>query len=885
MNVRDLTLRIRSLLMPARVERDLDDELAFHIEREAQQLIAEGMNPEDARWQARARFGSATVVADECRDERGTAVFDNTMRDIHYALRTFARAPLTSLTIVITVAVGLGAVAVLFTILNTFIFRVDAVPNVHEMYAVEKPQLPDGVPSLFPRRQFDLMRAETNVFTDIYAVVSDIDLRIEGKTVAAAAVTGNFFSVVGVPAAMGRVITPADDDRAGGHAVIVLSNKGWNRRFDRDPHVVGKTVLIREVPFEIIGVTPPGFRGLDVGGPDLWTPMSQIASLVPSRRGVEDDTGVDVVGRLKPGVSPASARSQLAAWLSNQPDNTAQSSNVAEQHAIHIDVVRRDGTLKQPMEAIAVFIPLFVAFGLILMIGCANVANLLLARGVARQREIGIRLSLGAPRRRIVRQLMTESLLLAMVASAVGYLVSRVALEATIYAVMRAMPVDLGDVNLNVPAADWRVALFLIVAAVASTAFFALMPALQATRIDPVRTLRGELVKEARPGRARDVLIGVQVFASALLLICAGIFLRSSFASVTYDPGFRTADTIMITLINEPTRAAMLRQIAAEPAIIAYAAARPGMLEQRAAFADTGDGKQNASYKFVSGSYFDVMGIPIVRGRAFTPSESDTAAVVIVSETTARTLFPNRDAIGATFHLEADTTSITQPNDEPPLSARTVTVVGISRDVKGFRITDVKDAGIFVPTRVDVPHTAVMARVNGVPDLVRQTLLDHLTRIDPNMGMIVMMKTVARLDTFFLTIAFWISLVLGLLALLLTVSGLFSVLSYLVEQRTREIGVRMALGASSQSVTRLMLSQTIPPVLCGLIAGGGLAATLATVLLSTPFGEFISQIVHVADPVAYATSLLVIVAACVAAAWLPATRASRLDPMRTLRQE
>ena len=241
---------------------------------------------------------------------------------------------------------------------------------------------------------------------------------------------------------------------------------------------------------------------------------------------------MEIVGRLKPGVSMDNARAQLAAWDSNQ------SAAPVDRRAMNIDLLPRRGTVPQPLEAIAIFAPLFFAFGLILMIGCANVANLLLARGVARQREIGIRLSLGASRRRIVRQLMTESVLLALAAAAGGYLISRLALEGTVYWVLRTAPVDLGDVNLSVPAADWRVALFLVIAAVAATAFFALMPALQATRIEPVRTLRGELVKDARPGRARNVLIGVQVFASALLLICAAIFLRSAIASARFDPGF-----------------------------------------------------------------------------------------------------------------------------------------------------------------------------------------------------------------------------------------------------------------------------------------------------------------------------------------------------------
>ena len=239
--------------------------------------------------------------------------------------------------------------------------------------------------------------------------------------------------------------------------MIVLSDKGWDRHFNRDPNVLGRTVLVNGAPFEIIGVTAAGFRGLEVGGPDFWAPLSQLAQFRPADRGREDGAGVEIVGRLRPGVSKDNARAQLAAWDSNQ------SADTADRRSTNIDLLPRRGTVPQPLEAIAVFAPLFVAFGLILMIGCANVANLLLARGVARQREIGIRLSLGASRRRIVRQLMTESVLLALAAAAGGYLISRLALEGAVYWALRTMPVDLGDVNLNVPAADWRVAVFLVV--------------------------------------------------------------------------------------------------------------------------------------------------------------------------------------------------------------------------------------------------------------------------------------------------------------------------------------------------------------------------------------------------------------------------------------
>jgi len=428
----------------------------------------------------------------------------------------------------------------------------------------------------------------------------------------------------------------------------------------------------------------------------------------------------------------------------------------------------------------------------------------------------------------------------------------------------------------------------------AATAFFALMPALQATRIEPLRTLRGQLVKDAPPGRARNVLIGLQVFASTLLLICAAIFLRSAIASARFNPGFRTADTVLID-INEPKRTAMLHALAGDPTITAYAAVRPPLLAQpRGAYADPGAGKTPIGYKLVSAGYFDVLGIPIVRGRPFRAAERDDDSVAIVSESLAHALWPNGNGVGETFRLEpnlnAPSLSLLEinpgrPNDEAEMPPRTVTVVGVSRDAAGFRLTDVKDANVFLPISLEAAHTSVVARVKGDPDLARQTLIDRLTRIDPNLDNIVTMRTVARIEGLFLRIGFWVATILGALALMLTVSGLFSVLSYLVEQRAKEIGVRMALGASAEKVTQLMLSQTARPVIYGLIAGAGLSATLATAVLATPAGALIGEIVHVTDPVAYLASLIVIVAACLSAAWIPASRAAHVDPMRTLRQE
>ncbi len=580
-------------------------------------------------------------------------------------------------------------------------------------------------------------------------------------------------------------------------------------------------------------------------------------------------------------MSPQTARAGLAVWESGHLGRSA-----LERGASSIALVPRNGTVPQPLEAIAVFAPLLFAFGLILLIGCANVANLLLARAVARQRDIGIQLSLGATRQRVVRQLLTESLLLALVAAAAGYVISRVVLAAIINAVMTSIAPDLGDVRLWVPDADWRVILFLIVGACVSTIFFGLAPALQATRIEPVRTIRGEVMRDARPGRARNVLIGVQVSASALLLISAAVFLRSAFAAATFDSGMRTSDTIVVQVVNESTRNAIVQAVTTEPTVAAVGASWPDAAGGApAASAETGNGKTAVAYKFVSPELFDVLDVRLVRGRAFTPAErTSNLSIAVVSETAARTLWPAADAVGQVVRLDPEPVSDTQV--APPLESRTFTVVGVVRDVAGFRIAPFKQAVVYVPTSTAMPGTSLIVRAHGDPELARQALLDRLTAIDPDITrQVTTMRTVARMETYFLQIAFGMTMVLGGLALVLTLSGLFSVLSYLVEQRTKEIGVRMALGATAGDVTRLVLSQSIRPVGVGLLIGGGSAAGLAVLLLATPAAATIGQIVHVLDPVAYIASLLTIVAACLVAGALPASRAARLDPTRALRQD
>lgn len=814
-----------------------------------------------------------------------TAFVDDTVRDILYALRTFKRAPLVAVTIVSTVALGLGLVTVAFTMINALLFRVDAVPDVQEMFAVERPRTSDAERQAFTRAQFDALRRETNVFADAYAEVSQVASFVDGRLMFGTFVTGNFFQVLGVSAARGRALMPSDDESVAGQPVIVLSHRGWDRLFARDPAILGRRLLINGFTFEVVGVMPEGFRGLTVAPDDYWAPLSMLGHVRPIHRGPEGNianVGVDIIGRLKPGLSWQTARAGLAVWDAGQSSRAASRD---ERRASNITLVPRRGTVPLTLDVVPVTAPLFFAFGLILLIGCANVANLLLARAVARQREIGIRLSLGATRRRIVRQLLTESLLLALAAAAVGFAISRVVLVAIINALMTRMP-DFGDIRLSVPDADWRVLLFLIVGAGVSTIFFGLAPALHATRIEATRAIRGEVVRDARPALTRNFLIGLQVSASALLLVCAAVFLRSAVAAATFDPGLRTSDTVVVQIANESTRDAIVQAVTAEPSVAAVAAWWPDPAS-RAAFAESSGARARVAYHFVSPEIFTVLDIPVVRGRAFTPAErASNVSVAIVSETTARALWPNADAVGQVVRLDPDPTPEPRRVGEPPLESHTFTVAGVARDVAGLRILRFNKAVVYVPTSAAMPNTSLIARVHGDPEQARQTLLKRLTTIDPNMArQVTTVRTVARAETYFLQIAFWLTVVLGGLALALTLSGLFSVLSYLVEQRTREIGVRMALGATTRDVARLVLSQSIRPVGFGLVIGGGSAAGLAALLLATPAAAGIGQIVHVLDPVAYAGSLLIIIAACLVAASIPATRAARLDPTLTLRQQ
>lgn len=876
MTFRDLVLRVRPLLKPRVVEQELDEELNFHLEMEERKLIDAGVPPAEAQIRARARFGSVALAADECRDARGTALLTSVTRDVVYAFRTFKRAPLPALTIIGTLGLGLGLVAVVFTLASPFLFNSDTVPRVSEIVEVRASLGSGDAWVKLTRPQLEWLRRETTALTDPFAMVEDIEGRIDGRMMEGTAVTGNFFRAVGVPSALGRVLTPEDDVRASPMRALVLSDRGWRRRFDADPQVIGRTVLIHGAPFEIVGVMPQGFRGLAIVAPDYWAPLSVIGQLRPADAGHEDAIDISIVGRLRPAVSKSAARDEIAAWFSRVP------KPVGAERA-RIELLERQGNAKLSMEVLVVFAPLVVAFTLILVIACANVANLLLARGVARQREIGIRLSIGATRGRIVRQLLTENVLLALAAAGIGYFVSKALVHVAVQQITGSLPPEVAEtISLSAPPSDWRVVLFLIGGAIMSTVVFALSPSLQATRLELVRVIRGEVGRDGQPRRSRNTLIVVQVTAAALLLTCSAVFLRSALAAADFAPGYRTSDTLLIEMNTEARRTAMLRAVESSPLIAAVSSTAPDMLGgARMASVSVATDRLWTSYRFVSPEYMNVFDLQMSRGRYFTASErTRDAAVAIVSETLAHQLRPDGNVLGRVLSVEG---AQDERADEPALSRRGVTIVGIRKDIGGFRMIGTGEADLYLPTNATEAKAQLIVRVRGDVDQARRTLLSELTVIDPNMGQLITMKTLARMEVYFLQIGFWVTIALGALALVLTLAGLFSMLSYLVEQRAKEFGVRMTLGANARSIGLLVFSQTFRPVGIGLALGSSLALALAVSIRS--ISSELTAVVHVLDPVAYATSLSVIIVACLVAALVPARRAVQVDPIGSLRQD
>ena len=875
MNWSDLRLRLRALAFRNRTEHELDEELDFHIEMQTRKHLAAGMSESDARREACIRFGRAAEVKEECRDARRVNLAETVWQDIRYAIRGFRRSPTFVLTVVATIALGLGINTAFFTIFNAYVLRPVAVRNPYSLYEFLWMNR-TGVGHRFTWPEYQEFRNQNPAFSQAFAY-RNIQGRVDGRNVFIQLVTGDYFRTLGVNAALGRTLLPEDSSVPGREPIAVISYSAWRDRFASDPAIVGRKVLIHGHPIEIAGVMREGFMGLEAVPTDFWAPVTAAVLLEdgPDIFGPEHPGVLRILGRLKTGISVQEGQAGLTLWAqritAGHPDSDKPAGAILRSRATTIPLTR---------TALLTFSPIVISFGLVLLIACANVANMMLARAMSRQREIGVRLSLGAARGRLIRQLLTESVLLALPAAAAGFAVSQFAIEYGARLMFATLPSEFAEfIRLAPLPPDLRVFGFMLVAAVGSALLFGLAPAMQATRANVMQAARGDFTNDIRPTRLRNFLVIAQITVCVLLLICAGVLLRGARRMQNLDPGLRTQNIVEIE-IQEKSRARVLARLAAEPLVESVASAANTPLD--GAFPRIQAGAANntvlvqASYNHVSPEYFPIFEIPILRGRNFTAEEANSGApVAIISQGAAQQLWPNRDAVGQSMRLAPEQGTASGVRRYPA-----VRVIGIARDaISGWIGNGLDKSCVYFPAN-PLASGNLMVRVHGDAETARRKLDADLSAIDPAaVQQIHKMQEFLAIGTYPFRVAHWISSLVGALALLLTLSGIYGVLSYVVSQRTKEIGIRMAMGATTGAVVGLVLKQSMRLACMGIACGGVLALGVSRI--------FASRLVMMDtfDGWAYCAGMLVVLSACAGAAYFPSRRAARIDPVSTLRYD
>jgi predicted permease len=873
-------LRLRSLVRGREVDAALQRELRQHLEEQVAENLAAGMSPAEARTAARRAFGPMGRIEEECREARRVALVQNLAQDLRYTLRSLAHQPLLVLAATISIAVAVGANSTIFSLATELLLSTPTTRQSDELVHIRM-----GSGSHVSYAQWQALQ-QSGALQGLAGYQFEVEVNWRGPNQAISLVplivTANFFDVLGVPVAMGRGFTAAEADANRNPDVAVISHGFWQRRLGGDPAIVGRTLVFNGLPYTVMGVLPKALRAFPGYGlaPEVYLPLSR--QLMPD---LDEPRGaaVALVGRLHEGHRVTEGRAALAAagQRIGALFNDKQFGNPSQFSPI--------GGLGGEFAAVAAFFGvLLIAAGLILAIACANVAGLLLARSTVRRREIAIRVALGASRGRLVQQLLTEGLWLAVFGTACGLLLMAV-LMGLIKRVSLPVPMPI-EVH---GAFDGRLLLYSTILMLLTTLLSGLAPALQATRPSLVPALKQE---EPRYGHRRWTLRGLlvigQVAVALVLLVTALLFLRNLTRAQAASPGFDTTRTLVAKVsfveghYTRESRAAFLEaavaRLRALPAVdrAAYASAMPLTIRSgmttgaELRIADKGQ-PFLARYEvnLVGPEYFATMGIPLARGREFRPTDRTGAPVAaIVNEEFVRRYLSGADPVGQ--HL-------TLPGFEMSYVAE---IVGVVANSKHRTIGEDQQAAVYESflqrgNRGRFVH--IVVRTRSDPAASVRDVQQILSQMDPSAAIDVE-PVQSALAFAFMPSRIGAALLgaVGLLGLALAMVGLYAVMSYAVSRRTAEIGIRMALGASRAAVLRLVLGDA------AILAGGGILLGLGIAALVTrPLAMFLVTGLSASDPVSFAGTALVLGAVSLAAAWSPARRALRIDPAMALRDE
>ncbi|HEY4741249.1 MAG: ABC transporter permease [Candidatus Acidiferrales bacterium] len=831
-------------------------------------------------------------------------------QDLKYGVRTLSKSPGFTLVAILTLALGIGANTAIFSVFNQVLLRRLPVKNPSELVVLRNPGLTTGHTwsdgdnsESFSFPMYKGLRDRNAVFSGLmarYPFDASVSYRGDTERAQGDLVSGNFFEVLGVQPELGRVFNSDDDKTPGAQPVVVLSNGYWNRRFGGDPGIVNQSIQVNSTPMTVIGVTRAGFTGIQIGQvSDVFVPLMMKAQMTPNWNGLDDwnDYWLGVFGRLKPSISLKQAQSginlaykplleeqltKINGWDEKERQEFLGKQLTVAPGGKGRDTLQRDAST--PLNVLMMMVTL------VLILACANIASLLLARGAGRQREFAIRTAMGASRWRMMRQILVESLICAFAGGALGLLVSAWTIDTLIATLQNDASIEGLTTRLN-----WDVLLFSIAVTAVSGLIFGLVPAWRVTRTDVSQALKdqGSTTSAGLSHvRFRKGLVAAQVAFTVLLLAGAGLFTRTLWNLRHVALGLAPDNLITFTIAPQLNGYTPVRTAALSAELRERLAALPGVKAASssiiATLTGTTDGsniaipgtdnsgahKRHISRDWVGPKYFSTLGIPLLKGRDFSAADTDTSEkVAILSETAERQLFPGVEAVGRRFGWSA--------SDGKP----DVEVVGVVKDVQQAHVRSDVVPFVYLPDTqnpdAELRSVTFYVRTNQDPLLLAPQLRAEVHKLDANLP-VFDLETMARLideDLFAERLVGALSSGFGILAALLAALGIYALLAYLVVQRRREIGIRMALGAGTSDVVRMISREVGFMVLVGAAVGLPAAYGLAKISESLLFG------VRSGDPTIYVADIALSALVAFAACYLPVRRATQVDPLVALRHE